>query len=111
MCLPECYPLTSNAHTILVPHVMIKINDCGLKFSVLQWRVLIEEDKDDTLQFAKVFPAKFLKLPIRQSFSPPPFCTIWYLWCSKSIKLWQLDIATETSIMEGDSAVCIVLPN
>ena len=31
--------------------------------------VLFNEDKDDSLQFAKVFPEKFLKLPIRQSFS------------------------------------------
>ena len=54
-----------------------KINDCGIKFSVAcEWSVLIEEDKDDSLQFAKVFSAKFLKLPIRQSFSPPLFCTI-----------------------------------
>ena len=27
---------------------------------VCQWCVLIEEDKDNLLQFAKVFPAKFL---------------------------------------------------
>ena len=32
-----------------------------------QWRVLIEEDKDNLLQFTKVFPAKFLWLPICQS--------------------------------------------
>ena len=56
-----------------------KINDCGFKFSVAcKWCVLIEQDKDDLLQFAKVFPAKFLKLPIHQSFSPSPFCAIWY---------------------------------
>ena len=46
-----------------------KINDCGFKFSVAcKWCVLFKEDKDDSLQFAKVFSAKFLKLPIRQSF-------------------------------------------
>ena len=45
-----------------------KINDCGFKFTVeCQWHVLIEEDKDNLLQFAKVFPAKFFKLPIHQS--------------------------------------------
>ena len=39
-----------------------EINDCGFKFSVAcEWRVLIEEDKDNLLQFAKVFPTKFLK--------------------------------------------------
>ena len=43
------------------------------------WQVLIEDDNDDSLQFAKVFPAKFLKLPIRQSFPPPLFCTIKYI--------------------------------
>ena len=43
-----------------------KINDCGFKFRVAcQWRVLIEEGKDNLLQLAKVFSAKFLKLPIR----------------------------------------------
>ena len=56
-----------------------KVNDCGFKFSVVcEWRVLFKEDKDDSLQFAKVFPTKFLKLPIRQSFPLPPFCTIRY---------------------------------
>ena len=34
-----------------------KINDGGFKFSVAcKWHVLIEEDKDDSLQFAKVCP-------------------------------------------------------
>ena len=57
-----------------------KVNDCGFKFSVVcEWCVLFKEDKDDSLQFAKVFPAKFLKLPIRQSFPPPPFCAIQYI--------------------------------
>ena len=46
-----------------------KINDRGLNFSVAcEWHVLIKEDKDNSLQFAKVFPAKLLKLPIHQSF-------------------------------------------
>ena len=36
---------------------------------VCEWCVLIEEDKDNSLQFFKVFPTKFLKLPIRQVFS------------------------------------------
>ena len=37
-----------------------KINDCGFKFSMAyQWYVLIEGDKDNLLQFAKVFPFKF----------------------------------------------------
>ena len=31
------------------------------------------------MQFDKVFLAKFLKLPIRQSFTLPPFCTIRYV--------------------------------
>ena len=44
-----------------------KVNDCGFKFSaVCKWHVSFKEDKDDSLQFAKVFPAKFLKLVIRQ---------------------------------------------
>ena len=56
-----------------------KINDCGFNLSVAcDWRVLIEEDKDNSLKLAKVFLAKFLKLPIRQSFPPPPFCAIQY---------------------------------
>ena len=56
-----------------------KINDCGFNFSVVcEWRVLIEEDKDNSLQFAKVFPIKFLKLLICQSFPLPLFCTIRY---------------------------------
>ena len=56
-----------------------KVNDCGFKFSVAgEWCFLFKENKDDSLLFAKVFPAKFLKLPIRQSFSPPPFYTIGY---------------------------------
>ena len=39
-----------------------KVNDCGFKFSaVCKWRVSFKEDKDDSLQFIKVFPAKFLK--------------------------------------------------
>ena len=34
------------------------------KFSmVCKWHVLIKEDKDDLLQFAKVFPTKFLNSP------------------------------------------------
>ena len=36
----------------------------------LAWDALIEEDKDNLLQFAKVFPAKFLKLTIRQKVLP-----------------------------------------
>ena len=55
-----------------------EMNDCGFKFSMAcKWRVLIEEDKDNLLQFAKVFPAKFLKLAVHQSFIPPPFCALW----------------------------------
>ena len=57
-----------------------KVNDCGFKFSVAcEWCVLFKEDKDDSLQFAKVFPTKFLKLLICQSFPPPLFCTIRYI--------------------------------
>ena len=42
-----------------------KINNCGFRFSVAcEWHVLIEEDKDNSLQFA---PTKFIKLPIPQS--------------------------------------------
>ena len=38
-----------------------KVNDCGFKFSVAcDWHVLFKEDKDDSLQFAKVFPATVL---------------------------------------------------
>ena len=80
-CLPKCYPPTTlgtaNVHTILMPHVMIKQMIVILN---LAWRVLTEENKDNLLQFAKVFPTKFLKLPIRQSFILPPFCTIRYVW-------------------------------
>ena len=51
-----------------------KINDCSFNFSVAhKWHVLIQEDKDNSLQFANVFLAKFLKLPIRQRF---PHATI-----------------------------------
>ena len=38
-----------------------------------EWHVLIEEDKDDSLQFAKVFPIKSLKVASLPKFSPPPF--------------------------------------
>ena len=52
-----------------------KINDCGFKFSVAcEWRV--EEEKEDLLQFAKIFPDKFLKLPICQIFPSPSFCAL-----------------------------------
>ena len=55
------------------------MNNCDFKFSMVsEWHVIIEEDKNNLLQFAKVFPTKFLKLPIRQSFTLPPFCTIIY---------------------------------
>ena len=65
-----------------------KINNCGFKFSVVcQWHVLIEEDKNNLLQFAKVLPTKFLKLPIRQSFTPLPFCAIQYIFKIYSNKL------------------------
>ena len=83
-CHPECYPLTTldtaNAHTTYFNTTHDdKINDCGFKFSmVCQWRVLNEEDQHNLLQFAKVFPTKFLKLLICQSFTPPPFCVIQY---------------------------------
>ena len=59
--IPSPHFDAANAHAILTPHVMImKINDCGFKFSMAsQQHVLIKEDKDNLLQFAKVFPAKF----------------------------------------------------
>ena len=60
-----------------------QINACGLKFSMAcEWHILIEEDKDNLLQFAKVFPTKFLNLPIHQSFILAPFCTVQY-YCYK----------------------------
>ena len=38
-----------------------KVNNCGFKFSVArEWHVLFKKDKDDSLQFAKVFPATVL---------------------------------------------------
>ena len=38
-----------------------KVNDCGFKFNMAcKWCVLFKEDKDDSLQFAKIFPTKFL---------------------------------------------------
>ena len=41
----------------------------AFKFSVAcECHVLIEKDTDNSLQFTKVFPTKFLKLPICQSF-------------------------------------------
>ena len=81
-CHPRYYPLTTldtaNAHHFSAT-CDDKINICGFKFSVKsEWHVLIKEDKDNLLQFAKDFPSKFLKLLIHQSFSLPPFCTIWY---------------------------------
>ena len=45
----------------------------------LAWHALIEDHKEDSLQFAEVFPAKFLKLAIRQSFPPPLFCAIQHI--------------------------------
>ena len=72
--------LTLQTHTPFNTARDDKINNCGFKFSVAcKWHVLIEEDKDNSLQFSKVFPTKFLKLPIHQSFPPPPFCTIQYI--------------------------------
>ena len=47
-----------------------KVNYRGFKFSAMcEWCVSFREDKDDSLQFTKVFPTKFLKLVIYQ-FSP-----------------------------------------
>ena len=75
-CYPKCYHC-KRSHYFSTTHDD-KVNDCGFKFSVAcEWCVLFKEDKDDSLQFTKVFPAKFLKLPIHQSFTPPPFCAIW----------------------------------
>ena len=69
ICTPSPH-LTLQMHTILVPHVVFQFSmEC-------KWHVVIEEDKDNSLQFAKVFPTKLLKLPICQSFPPPPFCAI-----------------------------------
>ena len=54
-----------------------KINDCGFNLACRTSGVFSSrKTKGNLLQFAKVFPTKFLKLPIRQSFPPPPFCTI-----------------------------------
>ena len=48
-----------------------KINNCSFKFSMAcNWHVLIKEGNHNLLKFTKVFPAKFLKLPICQSFPP-----------------------------------------
>ena len=44
----------------------------------LAWIVLIEEDKDNSLQLTEVFRIKFLKLSICQSFPTPPFYVIRY---------------------------------
>ena len=82
---------TAKACTILVPHMMIKWTIMVFKFSmVCEWHVSIEQDKDNSSQFA---PTKFLKvtnspkfppqnswkLPVHPSFSPPPFYTILYV--------------------------------
>ena len=59
-----------------------KVNDCGFKFSTAcKWYVSFKEDKDDSLQFAKVFPAKFLKLVIRQFFPPNRFALYGICMC------------------------------
>ena len=53
---------TTNACTILASHVMIKQMNVAFKFSMAcEWCALIKEDKDNSLQFAKVFLTKFLK--------------------------------------------------
>ena len=76
ICVIPSLHLTLQMYTILVPHMII--NDCGFKFSMAcKWHVLIEEDKDNSLQFDKVLFTKFLELPIHKSFSPSLFCTIW----------------------------------
>ena len=71
LCHPEYYPLTTldaaNTHHFSAT-CDDKINNYSFKFSVVcEWCVLFKEDKDDSLQFAKVFPTKFVKLPICQS--------------------------------------------
>ena len=48
-----------------------KVNDYGFKFSmVCKWCVLSKEDKDDSLQFDKVFPCQILKVTNSPKFSP-----------------------------------------
>ena len=45
-----------------------KINDCGSKFSIVcEWCILTEEDRDNSLEFAKIFPFKVTDSP---KFSP-----------------------------------------
>ena len=61
--------LTLQTHTPFNAAHDDKINDCGFNFSMAcEWRTLIEEDIDNSLQFAKVFSAKFLNLLIHQFF-------------------------------------------
>ena len=51
---------------ILVPFTH---DDCDFKFSMAcEWRVLFKEDKDHSLKFAKVFPAKFLSYQSAKAF-------------------------------------------
>ena len=75
---PKCSPhLTLKTHAPFNSACDDKINDCGFNLSVAyEQHVLIEENKDNLLQLTKVFPTKFLKLLIRQSFLPLPFCAI-----------------------------------
>ena len=60
--------LTLQTHTPFNAARDDKINDCGFNFSVVcEWRVLIEEDKDNSLQFTKF---QILKATDSPKFSP-----------------------------------------
>ena len=75
------YPLTTLDTAKCTHHFITthddKINNWVFKFSMACFNQ--RRQGLFTLQLAKAFPAKFLKSPIRQSFLPQPFCTIWYI--------------------------------
>ena len=74
------------------------MNNCGFKFSVAcEWCVLIEEDKGNSLEFAKIFLTKFLKLLICQSF----FCHRFVLYSTYCILNVLLQILLPSRELKG----------
>ena len=74
------------------------MNNCGFKFSVAcEWCVLIEEDKGNSLEFAKIFLTKFLKLLICQSF----FCHRFVLYSTYCVLNVLLQILLPSHELKG----------